>query len=175
MRLDEKKLLVDELKDKLSRSKVLIVVDYKGLDVATMTELRKKLREADVECKVAKNTLLTRASIETDIEAIKDSFKGPTAIALSYTDPVAPAKILVDFAKENKNLEIKKGIMGSHVLEIKDIEALSALPSREVLLSQLLSAMNGIPTSVVRVLAAVPRGFVNVLQAVKEKKEQEAA
>ena len=102
MRLEEKKLLVEELKDKLSRSKVLIAVDYKGLDVATMTDLRKKLREADVECKVAKNTLLIRASKDLEIEAIKETFKGPTAIALSYTDPVAPAKILVDFAKEHK-------------------------------------------------------------------------
>ena len=175
MRLEEKKLLVEELKDKLSRSKVLIAVDYKGLDVATMTDLRKKLREADVECKVAKNTLLIRASKDLEIEAIKETFKGPTAIALSYTDPVAPAKILVDFAKEHKNLEIKKGIMGSQVLEMSDIEALSALPSREVLLGKLLSAMNGIPTSVVQVLAAVPRSLVNVLQAVKEQKEKAAA
>mgnify|MGYP003573796774 CR=1 FL=1 len=175
MRLEEKKQLVEELKDKLSKSKVLIAVDYKGLDVAAMTDLRMKLREADVECKVAKNTLLIRASETTDIEAIKDSFKGPTAIALSYTDPVAPAKVLVEFAKEHKKLEIKKGIMGSQVLEIKDIEALSALPSREVLLGKLLSVMNAVPTSIVQVLSAVPRSLVNVLQAVKEQKEKEAA
>ena len=112
MRIEEKKQLVEELRDKLAKSKVLIVVDYKGLDVATMTDLRKKLRQVDVECKVAKNTLLIRASEETDIAAIHDSFKGPTAIVVSYTDPVAPAKVLVDFAKENNRFEIKKGIMG---------------------------------------------------------------
>ena len=102
MKLDEKKRLVEELKDKFSQSKVLIVVDYKGLDVEAMNEMRKKLREVNVECRVAKNTLLLRAADQTEIELIKDSFKGPNAVAVSYDDPVAPAKVLVEFAKDNK-------------------------------------------------------------------------
>jgi large subunit ribosomal protein L10 len=175
MKIDDKKLLVEDLKEKLARSKVLIVVDYKGLDVATMTDLRKKLRDADVECKVVKNTLLAMASRQTDVEAISDSFKGPTAIAVSYSDPVAPAKVLIEFAKANTKLGIKKGVMGSKILELKDIEALSSLPSREVLLGKLLSVMNAVPASVVQVLAAVPRSLVNVLQAIRDQKEKEAA
>jgi large subunit ribosomal protein L10 len=171
MKLDEKKRLVEELKDKFSRSKVLIVVDYKGLNVDAMNTMRKKLREADVECRVIKNTMLVRASDETDIALIKESFKGPSAITLSYDDPVAPAKILVEFAKDNKKLEIKKGFMGGKVLEPEDIKALADLPSREVLLSQTLSALIGVPTSFVRVLNAVPQSLVNVLMAIKDQKE----
>ena len=171
MKIEEKKSLVDDLKDSLEKTKVLIVTDYKGLNVAAMTDLRKKLREADVECKVVKNTLLRRATEQTDFELIRNDLVGPNAIILSYDDPVAPAKVLVDFAKDNKNLEIKKGIMGGKILEEKDIIALSALPSREVLLSQLLSVMNGVPTSIVQVLAAVPRSMMNVLQAIKDQKE----
>jgi len=171
MKLDEKKHLVEDLKDKFLKSKVLIVVDYKGLDVATMNELRKRLREAAVECKVVKNTLLIRASDQTDAEMIKDAFKGPSAITLSYDDPVAPAKILVEFAKEHKKIEIKKGVMGGKVLELSDIKALADLPPREVLIGKVLFVMNGVPTSIVLVLSDITRKMLNVLQAIKNQKE----
>lgn len=171
MKLDEKKHLVEDLKDKILKSKVLIVVDYKGLDVATMNELRKRLREAAVECKVVKNTLLIRASDQTDAEMIKDAFKGPSAITLSYDDPVAPANILVEFAKEHKKIEIKKGVMGGKVLELSDIKALADLPSREVLIGKVLFVMNGVPTSIVLVLSDITRKMLNVLQAIKKQKE----
>jgi len=171
MRLDKKKAIVEELHDKFSKSKVVIITDYKGLDVASVNLLRRKLREADVEYKVVKNTLLVRASENTDAELIKDSFKGPSAIAISYDDPVAPAKVLNDFAKENQKLEIKIGVMDGKVLDISEIKALSSLPSREVLLAQVLSAMNAVPTSMVSVLSALPRQLLNVLQAVKDQKE----
>ncbi len=171
MKLDEKKHLVEDLKDKFLKSKVLIVVDYKGLDVATMNELRKRLREAAVECKVVKNTLLIRASDQTDAEMIKDAFKGPSAVTLSYDDPVAPAKILVEFAKEHKKIEIKKGVMGGKVLELSDIKALADLPPREVLIGKVLFVMNGVPTSIVLVLSDITRKMLNVLQAIKNQKE----
>lgn len=171
MKLDEKKNLVAALKTKFSQAKVLIVVDYKGLNVDAMNAMRKKLREAAVECKVVKNTLLIRAADQTDIELVKDSFKGPSAVALSYDDPVAPAKVLVDFAKDNKALEIKKGVMGGRVLELADIQALSDLPSREVLLAKALSVLIGVPTAFVRVLNGVPQSLLNVLMAIKEQKE----
>jgi len=171
MRLDKKKAIVEELHEKFSRSKVIIVTDYKGLNVEAVNSLRRKLREADIEYKVVKNTLLSRASEDTDAELIKDSFKGPSAIAISYEDPVAPAKVLSDFAKENDKLEIKVGVMDGKVLDISAIKALSSLPSREVLLAQVLSAMNGVPTSLVSVLSALPRQLMNVLQAIKDQKE----
>lgn len=171
MKLDEKKVLVDDLKENLSKTKVLIIADYKGLDVASMTELRKKLREANLECKVVKNTLLKRAAKDTDVEVLSDYLKGPNAVIFSYDDPVAPARVLIEFAKTNKNLDIKKGVLKGKLLGPEDIKALSELPSREVLLGQVLSVMNAVPTSAVRVLSGIPRKMLNVLQAIKEQKE----
>ena len=171
MKLDKKKEIVKYLREKFIRSKVVIVTDYKGLDVATINDLRRKLREFEVEYKVAKNSLLIRASEETDVALIKDCFKGPSAIALSYEDPIAPAKVLTKFANEHDELEIKTGVLDGKVLDINAIKAMSILPSREVLLGQLLSAVNGVPTNFVRVLNAIPVRFLNVLQAVEEQKE----
>ena len=171
MNREEKQQIVEELKDRFDRSKVLIVTDYKGLDVESINDLRRKLREADVEYKVVKNTLLERAAEGTDVEPIKDSFKGPSAIAISYDDPVAPAKVLTDFAKANDKLEIKIGVMSGKVMELADIKSLSSLPSREELLAQVLSAMNAVPGSFVRTLNAIPAGLVNVLSAIKDQKE----
>lgn len=175
MKLDKKKAIVEELHDKFSRSRIVILTDYKGLDVASINSLRRKLREADVEYKVVKNTLLIRASEDTEVAPIKEHFTGPTGVAISYEDPVAPAKVLSDFAKENNKLEIKVGVLRGKVLDFNAIKSLSSLPSREVLLSQVLSAMNGVPTSFVRVLNAVPQQFLNVLVAIKDQKEQEEA
>lgn len=171
MRRNEKQKVVEDLREKLSKAKVVVVTDYKGLDVTTINGLRRKLKEADVEYQVVKNTLLSRASENTDVALIKDAFKGPNAVALSYDDPVAPAKVLTEFAKENKDLEIKIGVLNGKVLDLSGIKALSALPSREVLLGQVLSAMNGVPTAFVRALNDIPSKFLNVLLAVKEQKE----
>lgn len=171
MNLSEKKKIVEDLHGRLSRSKIVILTDFKGLDVGAMTKLRAELREADVEYSVVKNTLLTLASEETDAALIKDYFKGPTAIALSFDDPVAPAKVLSKFAEANDKLEIKIGVMNGSTLDLNAIKALSSLPSREVLLAQTLSAMNAVPTSFVRTLSEIPKKVLYVLQAIKEKKE----
>jgi large subunit ribosomal protein L10 len=171
VKIEQKKAIAEELHEKFSKAKVVIVTDYKGMDVAATNQLRRKLREAGIEYRVAKNSLLARASKDTDVEAIIDQFKGPNAIAMSYDDPVAPAKVLTDFMKANAKLEIKVGVLNGKALNIDDIKALSALPSREVLLARVLSVMNAVPTSFVRVLAGVPVQFLNVLQAIKEKKE----
>jgi large subunit ribosomal protein L10 len=171
LNIEEKKQFVQELKQRLEKSCVAILTDYKGLDVQTMTELRAKFREANIEYQVIKNTMLRLASEGTGVEAIKDSFKGPSAIALSYDDPVAPAKILTEFAKTHEKLEIKIGVMDGKVMDLAAIKALSDLPSREQLLATLLSAMNGVPRALVTALSDVPRRMVNVLQAIKEQKE----
>ena len=175
MRLEEKKKTVEELHEKFARSKVVIVTDFKGLNVPVMNDLRRKLRDAQIEYRVVKNTLLSLASRGTDVEGISHDFKGPCAIAMSYSDPVAPAKILTQFAKENSKLSIKIGVLKGRRMTLDDIKALSSLPPREVLLGQLLSVMNGVPTSLVRALSDVPRRMLNVLQAIREKKEQPAA
>jgi large subunit ribosomal protein L10 len=171
VKLEKKKEIVKNLHEKFSRSKVVIVTDCKGLDVSTMNDLRRKLREFEVEYKVAKNSLLIRASEETDVELIKECFKGPSAVALSYDDPIAPAKVLIKFSNEHKKLEIKTGVMNGKVIDLNAIKAMSALPPREVLLGQFLSVANGVPAGFVRVLNAIPVKFLNLLQAVKGQKE----
>lgn len=171
MKIDEKKKIVENIHKRLLESKVVILTDYKGLDVEKINELRGKLKESGVEYKVVKNTFLVRASKETDISLIKDSFKGPSAIALSCDDPIAPAKILTEFADSHEALEIKVGIMNGKILDLSAIKKLSALPSREALLGSLLSVMSGVPAAFVRALNDMPRRLLNVLQAIKEQKE----
>lgn len=169
--IESKKEFVNGVKQRLEKSCVVILTDYKGLDVEAMTELRSKLRGANVEYQVVKNTMLRLASEGTGVDAIKDSFVGPSAVALSYDDPVAPAKILTEFAKDNDKLEIKVGVMDGKVLDLSAIKALADLPSREQLLATVLSTMNAVPTSLVTALSDVPRRMVNVLQAIKDQKE----
>lgn len=171
MNLEEKKTIVDGLHDNFLKSKVVILTDYKGLDVEKINLLRRKLRDANVEFKVVKNTLIKRAAKETDVALIEDSFKGPSALALSYDDPVAPAKVLSEFAKVDEKLEIKIGVMNGKVLDLNSIKALSSLPSREELLSQVLSTMNGVPRALVTALSDVPKRLLNVMQAIKDQKE----
>lgn len=171
MKIEDKKKVVEDLKEKFATTKVVIVTDYQGLNVAQMTELRRKLSEAGVDYKVVKNTLLTRASQGTDAELLADVFKGPSGIAMSFDDPVAPAKVLTEFAKENKKLGIKAGVMDGKIMDGDAITALSKLPSREELLAQVLATMNAVPTGLVRALADVPRRMMNVLNAIKDQKE----
>ena len=169
--LEEKKRITQDLNERFSKAAVVIVTDYKGLDVTAINDLRRKLREEEVEFQVAKNSLLIRASDQTDVALIKDTFKGPSAVAMSYGDPVAPAKILTEFAKDNSVFEIKIGVMGGKLLDTEKIRALSALPSRDVLLGTFVSTLNSLPTGFVRTLAEIPRSLVNVLQAIKDQKE----
>jgi large subunit ribosomal protein L10 len=171
VRITEKQQIAEDLRDRFSKSAIIVLTDYKGLDVAAMNDLRRKLRAEQIEYQVVKNTLLIRASEDNDVALIKDYFKGPSAIALSYDDPVAPAKVLSQFAKEHDKLEIKVGVMDGQVLDANAIQTLAKLPSREVLLGQLLSALNAVPTSFVRTIAEVPRSLVNVVAAIRDQKE----
>lgn len=171
LKLSEKKELVEDLHSRFQKAAILILTDYKGLNVESVNELRRKLRDAGVEYRVVKNTLLRRAVQDTDMAVITDDFLGPTAVAIGYDDPVEPAKVLAEFAKANQKLEIKAGVMNGGRLEMNDVIALSKLPSREVLLSQFLSVLNGVPTSFVRVLNAVPQKLVFALSAIRDQKD----
>ena len=171
MKLEEKKQIVEDLRGRFAKSSVVILTDFKGLDVASVSELRRRLKEAGIEYKVVKNTLMARASQDTPISVLKDHFKGPGAVAIGYHDPVAPAKILTKFADDSKKLEIRAAVLNGQLIDLGGIRALAALPSREVLLGQLLSVMAGVPTSAVRVLAGVPRALVNLLSALKDKRQ----
>ncbi|MFZ3590865.1 50S ribosomal protein L10 [Bacillus sp. DJP31] len=159
-----KKQTVSEIADKLRGSKSTIVVDYRGLTVGQLTELRKQLREAGIEFKVYKNTFARRASSEVGLEGLNEFLTGPNAIAFSTDDVVAPAKILNDFAKKNEKLEIKAGVIEGNIATLEDVKALAELPSREGLLSMLLS-----------VLQAPIRNLALATKAVAEQKEEQGA
>ncbi|MCO7176827.1 50S ribosomal protein L10 [Sporolactobacillus kofuensis] len=161
--LEEKKKIVDEIAGKLKDSVATIVVNYRGLSVAEVTELRKQLREANVDYKVYKNTFARRATAIAGLSELDDALKGPTAVSFSNDDVIAPAKVLYNFAKEHEALEIKAGVIEGKLTSVDEIKALAELPSREGLLSMLAN-----------VLQAPIRNFALGVKAVAEKKEQEA-
>ncbi|MBA2881924.1 large subunit ribosomal protein L10 [Desulfosalsimonas propionicica] len=169
--LSQKQELVSALHEKFEQKKILVLVDYKGLNVTKINDLRSKLRQAGIEFKVVKNTLLIRAAEQTDVELLRQQFEGPSAVAMSYDDPVAPAKVLCEFAKDNDKLQIKAGIMDGSVLDADGIKRLSELPSREVLLATVLGTMNAVPTGLVRALNNVPERLVYALKAINDQKE----
>lgn len=162
--LEKKQQVVAEVKEKLNASVSTVVTDYRGLSVAEVTELRKQLREAGVEYQVLKNTLVRRATGEAGLAEMDQFLTGPTAIAFSKEDVVAPAKVLHNFSKEHKNLEIKGGIIEGTVVGPDKVKEIASLPSREGLLSMLLS-----------VLQAPVRNFAYVVKAVAEQQEQPEA
>ena len=172
MNRDEKATIVEELNGKFAKATLAIVTDYQGMPVSVLEGLRRELKKNNAEIRVAKNSLLRRAVVGTSFESIVDSCKGSTAVTMSYEDPVAPAKVVADFAKDNGQLAIRSACMDGKALSASDIVALSKLPSKEVLLGQLLSVMNGVPTSFVRVLNAVPCNLLYALNAVGEQKSQ---
>jgi large subunit ribosomal protein L10 len=138
---EEKEQIVDSIAERFTRSKTMIVTDYRGLNVAEVTELRKQLREAGVEFEVLKNTMSRRAAQKAHVEGIEEYLKGPSALAFGYDDVVAPAKVLFNFAKKHKALELKGGIVEGRVISPSDVENLASLPSRDGLLSMLLSVL----------------------------------
>ena len=166
-----KEKVIAELHEKLAGVKLAVLANYSGLNVEKITVLRNALRKSDTELRVVKNTLLEIASRETDVSVLGDRLKGPLAIILNSGDVVEPAKVLVDFAKKNAQLEIVAGVLEGKVLSGAQVSALAELPSRDVLLAKLLSVMVGVQTSLVNVLSAVPRGFVQVLEAYRVQKE----
>ena len=162
--IETKSVQVQEIAGKLQGAASVVVVDYRGLNVAQVTELRKQLREAGVEFKVYKNTLTRRAAEIAGVESINEVLTGPNAIAFSTEDVIAPAKIINEFAKKNEALEIKAGIIEGTVSSAEDVKALAELPSRDGLLSMLLS-----------VLQAPVRNFALATKAVAEQKEEQGA
>lgn len=170
-KIELKQPVVQEIKGKLEASKGAVLTDYRGLNVGEVTELRNKLREAGVEYKVVKNTLARIAANEIGIEGLDGYLEGPTAIAYGIEDAVAPAKILSEFAKAHKNLEIKAGILEGKVIDLAGVKALADLPSREVLLAKLLGSMQSPLYGMANVLQGNLRNLVYVLDAVRKTKE----
>jgi large subunit ribosomal protein L10 len=168
----QKEKIVEALHEKFSKAKTALLTDFRGLNMSAISELRSQLRDASVEYQVVKNTLAARASEGTDMSLLKDHFSGPCALALSYEDPVAPAKVLTKFSEENKALEIKVGIVDGRVIDLDGIMRLSKLPSEEELLAKLLMTLNAPITGFVTVLGGVLRNFMGVLEAIKCQKEE---
>lgn len=172
--VEQKAPVVQAIREKIEASQSLVLTDYRGLNVSEVTELRVKLREAGVEFKVLKNTLTKRAAAEVGLEGLDPYLEGPTAIAFGMSDAVAPAKVLSEFAKAHKNLEIKAGVVDGKVIDVDGVKALADLPSREVLLAQVLGGMQTPMYGFAGSLAGVLRKFAYALNAIKEQKEAQA-
>ena len=169
----EKMMAVAEIKEKLSNAKGVILVNYRGLNVAKDTAFRSKMREAGIEYRVVKNTMTRIAAAELGLEGLDAYLEGPTAIAISNDDPVAPAKLISDFIRENRlqAIEIKAAIVEGTVFDANDAKALATLPSREVLLAKMLGSMQAPITGFVRVLSGTVGNLVYALEAIRKQKE----
>ncbi|MDS1030408.1 50S ribosomal protein L10 [Bacillota bacterium LX-D] len=168
-----KQQVVNQIKEKLQDSASAVLTDYRGLNVAQVTKLRNELRQAGVEYKVLKNTLIKRAADDLGLEGLDPYLEGPTALAFSK-DPVSPAKVLFDFAKENKALEIKAGVLEGKVIEVQQVKALADLPSKEELLAKIVGGMQAPLYGFAAVLNGNLRNFVYALEAVRQQKEANA-
>lgn len=168
--LEQKKQVVAELTEKIKSAQSFILADYRGLTVEQDTELRNALRKAGVEYKVVKNTLTGLAMKESGLEGLDPYLNGPTSMALSSTDAVAPAKVLSEYAKKFEHLELKIGVVEGKVIDLDGIKALAELPSREVLIAKVLGGFNAPISGLVNVLNGNIRGLVVALNAIAEQK-----
>ncbi|MFZ5451721.1 MAG: 50S ribosomal protein L10 [Thermodesulfobacteriota bacterium] len=165
--------IVQDLQERIGRSQFNILADFTGLPVEEMTRLRRQIREADGELRVVKNTLLERAAAgDSPLAPLSSHFVGPNAVTFGYGDPVSLAKVLIKFAQEKPKFKLKAGVLSGQVLTAQELDALSKLPDREVLLAQFLGVLQGVPTALVTVLAGVIRNLLNVLVALKDKKAE---
>lgn len=171
MNRDNKQEMVTEMHERLTRAKAVFLADFRGMSVGKATTLRNELRGASVEYKVFKNSLFDRAAQGTDMECLSPYLVGPTAVAISYDDPVSAAKVLSKFAKDPQGkFVLKVGVLSGKLLDIKQIQALAELPSREVLLAKMLGSMQAPATNFVGVLAALPGSLVRALDAIRAQK-----
>jgi large subunit ribosomal protein L10 len=159
-----KEAKVAEIKEKLQQAKAVVLSDYQGLTVEEDTQLRKGLREAGVEYKVYKNNLVVLAAKELGIEGLEEYLEGPVSIAFGYEDATAPARVLNNFAKDHKKIELKAGVLDGTVYNKVEIEKIATIPSKEVLIAKLLGSFKA-PLS----------NFAYLINAIKEKKESESA
>lgn len=155
--LESKKAVVAELTERLQNAQAGVIADYRGLTVAQDTELRNKLREAGVEYTIVKNTLTRFAANAVGLEGLDPVLHGPTALATSANDVVAPAKVLVEFAKNNEQLEIKAGFVDGKVIDVDEVKVYASIPSKEVLIAKMLGSLQAPIASLVRTLDAIAK------------------
>ena len=167
---DQKKKIVTELTEQVKRSKALVFVDYKGVSVKDISDLKRELRKEGVLMKVTRKTLFDIALRESGIELSTKQMAGQVAMTVSEQDEVAPAKILAKFSKGNDKLKILGGVLEAKVLSAEDVKALAKLPSKDEMLAKLVGTINAPVSGFVNVLAGNLRGLVQVLKAVSESK-----
>lgn len=172
--LEAKQAQVAEAAELIKNTQTGVLVDYRGLNVAEDTELRNKLREANVKYFVIKNKILKRAVEEAGIEGLDEVLHGPTALAVSEEDAVAPAKVIADFAKTNDKLEIKGGFMDGAVMSLDEVKKLAATPNMETLIAKMMGSMLSPVSGLARLLAAVVDGGEEIADLIA-KKTAEAA
>lgn len=172
--LEAKKATVQEIREKLESAQSLVLVDYKGLNVSEVTDLRKKCRDAGVEYKVYKNTMLRFALHEIGIEGLDNYLEGTNAVAFGYEDPAAAARIVNNFAKDNNKLEIKVGLVDKDIFNIDQVKQLASLPTKEVLIAKVLGGFNAPLQGFANVLNGTIKGLVVALGQIAEKKQSEA-
>lgn len=171
---EAKAVVIDEVSAKVSQAQSIILAEYRGLDVANITDLRKKARGAGVYLRVLKNTLVRRAVAGTPFEELAPKMVGPLIYGIS-ADPVAAAKVMNDFAKANEVFVIKAGAMPNYLMDANAVKALAAMPSREELLSKLLGTMQAPVAKFVRTLNEVPSKFVRTVSALKDQRQAQSA
>lgn len=167
----QKKAVVVELTQQLQDAKAMVFADYRGLSVSQLQTLRQELAKHDAVLTVTKNTLLSLAAKAADKHIDEQVLDGPTATLMAFGDEVAPIKALVDFAKEQELPTVKAGILGSNPLSVSQVQALAALPSREVLLAQVVGTIKAPMTGMVNVLHGNLRGLVYALAAIRDQKQ----
>mgnify|MGYP000846969468 CR=1 FL=1 len=168
--LKQKREVVESISSKMKAAKAMVFADFRGLTVEQDTELRSALRKAGVEYKVVKNSLTRFAAKENGLDELESYLNGPTAMASSDKDPVAPAKVLSEYAKKFDKLEIKIGVVEGKIIDLDGIKALAELPSKEVLIAKVLGGFNAPISGFVNVLNANIRGLVVALNAIAEQK-----
>jgi large subunit ribosomal protein L10 len=174
LNLEEKKTAVAEISAKLVGAQAVVVAEYRGLEVEGMTELRRKARASGVYLRVLKNTLARRAVKDTPFEQLADHLVGPLIYGIS-TDPVASAKVLNDFAKDNEKIVLKAGAMPGSLLSATEVKSLATMPSRDELLAVLMRTMQAPVAQFVRTLNEVPARFARTLAAVHDARAKQAA
>lgn len=161
----EKEVLIKELTDKFSRAKTVVVSEMRKVDVATVTRLRKKLREGGVEFKVLKNTLARRAAKGSSVEVLSDDFVGPVSVAVSYTDVIAPAKILADFVKDLETIKLRSAVVEGKKIDVNGIKALAKMPGLPQLRATILGMINQPATKLARTIKEPGSALARVLNA----------
>jgi large subunit ribosomal protein L10 len=173
MTKDEKQKVVEEFVGIFTKPGVYLM-DFKGLNVAEMNELRSKMREANISMRVVKNTLAKRALESAGVEGLDEYFVGPTGVVWAEADSTAPAKVLLDFLEESKKGEVKGGRVEGDLVSIEEITKLSKLPSLQELYAQVASTLNAPIVNMARSLNAVPTKLARTVDALRVKKEEEA-